>query len=64
MPRVPSIFNLPVVLNKFPNLRRGHRPGLPRYFEAVSEQGHRRDRRNTEAVSEGRHFFRIHFCDE
>lgn len=50
--------------DKFPNLRRGYRAGLARYFETVSEQRHRRDRSNMETVSEGRHFFRIHLCDE
>ncbi len=63
MSRRHCIFDLLVLFDKFSNLRCGHRAGLARYFETVSEQGHCRDRGNTETVSEGRHFFRIHFCD-
>jgi hypothetical protein len=33
-------FDLSMLFDKLSNLRRGHRAGLARYFDAVLEQGH------------------------
>jgi len=35
-------FDLRMLFDKLSNLRRGHRAGLTRYFDAVLEQRHRR----------------------
>ena len=59
-----SVFDLRMLFDKLSNLRRGHRAGLTRYFDAVLEQRHRRDRGNMIAVPEGWHVFGIHLCDD
>jgi hypothetical protein len=58
----PSVFGLRVLLDKISDRGRGHRSGLTRHFETISEQRHGRDRCDTKTSGQTGNLFGVYLC--
>src|SRR6266516_2261242 len=62
MTRVPGIFDLSMLVDKFSDLRVGHRARLTRHFETVSEPGHDWNRCYTKTSGQAGNLFGVYLC--